>query len=152
MNSSISRWLSSRGRGVTLSNSSRSVDHHLPFRQIEVEGAAGGPGGEQGAKCGIEVRQWQAEIVARVVRLLHLLVGEARRAAHEAAAETVGLLAAAGVDPQFDEQTAAVLVAGAGCTSRWTAPRAASARRGRGKYTLLPRVRAAWSSAEPGCT
>ena len=110
MNSSISRWLSSRGRGVTLSTLARAVDHHLPLRQIEIERAARGPGGQQGAECGIEMRQRQAEIVARVMRPLHLLVGKARRAAHEAAAETVGLLAAAGVDAQLDEQAAAVLV------------------------------------------
>ena len=48
--------------------------------------------------------------VAGVVRLLHALVGQARGAAHQAAAEAVGGLAAVRVDAEFDEQTAAILV------------------------------------------
>ena len=68
MNSSISRWLSSRGRGATLRTRPSPIEHDPAFRQIEIERAARGPGGQQGAEGGIEMRQRQAEIIARVVR------------------------------------------------------------------------------------
>ena len=45
-----------------------------------------------------------------IMRLLHLLVGESRGAAHQPAAEPVRRLAALRVDAQFDEQAAAIFV------------------------------------------
>ena len=65
------------------------VQHDAALRQVEVERAAGVAGGQQGAERGIQGRQRQAEIVAGVVRRLHLLIGEPGGAAHQAAAEAV---------------------------------------------------------------
>jgi hypothetical protein len=50
MNSSISRWLSSRGRG----DPARRVQHDQPLRQIQVERAAPLARRQQGTERGIE--------------------------------------------------------------------------------------------------
>ena len=107
-----------------------AVDHHRALRQVEIERAARGAGGEQGAERRIEVRV--GRVVARVVRLLHAVVGQARRAAHQAAAETVGRSCGRPRRCAVRRTGSRGPRPAAGCTSRWTAPRAASARRGRG--------------------
>ena len=90
---------------------------------------------EQGAERGVEVpiSQRQAESSRRrPARVLHLLVGQAGGAAHQAAAEAVRGLAARRRRSASRRTGSRAPRPGAGCTSRWTAPRAASARRGRG--------------------
>ena len=83
------------------------VQHDTALRQVEIERAARGAGGEQGTKRRIQMCM---PGVARVVRLLQALVGKACGAAHQAAAEAMGGLSAVRVNVEFDEQTAAILV------------------------------------------
>ena len=129
------------------------VQHHLALRQVEIERAARRPGGEQGAERGVE-RADQASGRPRSspasCGLLHLLVGEAGGAAHQAAAEAVRGLAALGGRSASRRTGSRDPRSGAGCTSRWTAPRAASARRGRGNRRCCRASRAARSSARAG--
>ncbi len=114
MNSSISRWLSRRGRGIT--SATRPFGCRITWRSGRSRSSVprGGAGGEQGAEGGIERREQRlrlrVEADGAVVRLLHLFVGQARGAAHQAAAEAVAGLAAVGVDVQFGEQAAAVFL------------------------------------------
>ena len=56
MNSSISRWLSRRGRGRTSRDLAVGVEHHLALRQVEVERAARLPRRQQRAERGIKRR------------------------------------------------------------------------------------------------
>ena len=65
MNSSISRWLSSRGRGATLVDLAMRVERHLALRQVEIERAARGAGREQGAEGGVEGGAGGQDIVGR---------------------------------------------------------------------------------------
>ena len=90
MNSSISRWLSSRGRGATLRTAAVVVEHDLALRQIEIERAA--RGAARPAARGTRHTASAAAIRGRrptSCALLHLLVGQARGAAHQAAAESM---------------------------------------------------------------
>ena len=58
------------------------VQHNPAFRQVEVERAARLPGAQQGTEGGVERRERQAQIVALVLRILHLLVGQPCCRAH----------------------------------------------------------------------
>ena len=89
MNSSISRWLSRRGRGAIAATCAVVVEHDPALGQVEIERAARRRAPRAGRGRRRRERQRPAETSPAILRRLHLLVGEPRRAAHQAAAEAV---------------------------------------------------------------
>ena len=93
----------------------RFVEHDAPLRQVEVQGAAPAPGGEQGAEDAVEGRddglhqRFGRGVGPAVAGGLHLLVGQPRGRAHEAAQEAVPARVAGGVDPQLGGQARPLL-------------------------------------------
>ena len=110
MNSSMSRWLSSRGRGTT-GATRPSGQLHLALRQIEIERATARARPEQRAERIIQRAQpgRQPGIPAAIRGGLHLLISKPRRAAHQPAAEPMARLASLAIDPHVDEQAPARL-------------------------------------------
>ncbi len=88
------------------------LQHHLTFGQIEIERAAGLAGAEQRTEGSVKRRDdaGQVKIPSGVVRVLHLRIGQARGAAHQATAETVRRLAPGRVDPHLGEQATTLLL------------------------------------------
>ena len=105
-----------------------AVEHDVAFRQVEIERAARRARGEQGAERGVQMRETGSPrrapaAPARRSAVRRCASGRGRNDARSCGRSRRSAVRRTGSrDPR----------SAAGCTSRWTAPRAASARRGRG--------------------
>ena len=144
MNSSISRWLSSRVRGTTAIGRPLAVEHDPVLGQVQLQRAARPPGpvesGKRAIQRGQPLGRERQRPPSAVVGGLHRFVGQPCRRAHDRALEAVPALAALRHRSTDAPRRRGGPRPAAASTDRSTAPRAASARRGPGN---TPSCRAA---------